>query len=191
MTQKSEIPEFKITESRIKGVFLIERLSSIDARGFFREVWRENILSDKGINFKPIQANHSLSETNVIRGIHAEKWNKLVYPATGKMYVPVIDLRPESPTFGEYEEYTFDCTGNNHPKQALFLPNGIGNSVCAITGPVNYIYLTDAYWYPGASFAVNVFDKDLNINWPIEKPILDEKDKNAPTLREQFSDKFK
>lgn len=188
---KNNIPQFKITEGKIKGVYLIERQASPDSRGFFREVWRENLLSEKGVNFQPIQMNHSLSETGVIRGIHAEKWNKLVYPSSGKTWVPIVDLRPDSKTFGTYEEFTFDCTGKNYPNKVLFLPKGMGNSICAIEGPVNYYYLTDAYWTPGSSFAINIYDKDLNIPWPVKNPIVDQKDLIAPSLREQFPDKFK
>ncbi len=186
-----KIPEFIITEGKIKGVLIIERSAVSDERGFFREVWREVLLKEKGIEFLPVQMNHSMSETGAIRGIHAERWDKLVYSATGKMWVPVVDLRPESATFGQYEEFLFDNTGGNLPKRALFLPKGIGNSICAIEGPVHYFYLVNAYWTPGSSFAIKPFDEDLNIKWPIKNPIVAEKDLNAKSLRETFPDKFK
>jgi dTDP-4-dehydrorhamnose 3,5-epimerase len=189
--KNSGIPEYKVVGGKIGGVLSIERASSVDERGFFRESWRKSLLTSLGIDFGPIQMNHSMSETGVIRGIHAEKWDKLVYPITGKMWVPIVDLRPESETFGQYEEYTFDCTGDNTPNRVLFLPSGIGNSICAVEGPVHYIYLVSAYWTPDSSFAINPFDKDLNISWPVENPILKDSDLQAPSLRERFPEKFR
>lgn len=187
----NNIPQMEIVKCKLEGLLLIKRDPGIDNRGFFREVYRKSILSEYGVDFEPVQMNHSLSETNIIRGIHAEKWNKLVYPLTGKMFVPMVDLRVDSPTFGEHEDFMFDCTKGNIPNQALYIPKGFGNSICAMEGPVNYIYIVDAYWTPDSSFAVNPFDKDLGIKWPIKEPIVLEKDLNAPSLRERFPKKFK
>ncbi len=189
--QNLKVPEMKLRECDLKGLFLIERDPAVDERGFFREIYRKSLLSSVGIDFNPVQANHSLSKTGVIRAIHADRWNKLVYPLTGKMFAAIVDLRPESPTFGKYEEFIFDNTGDNLPNKALFVPNGFGNSICAIEGPVNYIYLVDAYWTSDSSFAVNPLDPDIGVSWPVKNPIMKESDKNAPYLRDLFPDKFK
>ncbi|MEK7168528.1 MAG: dTDP-4-dehydrorhamnose 3,5-epimerase family protein [Patescibacteria group bacterium] len=133
--------------------------------------------------------NHSRSKTGVIRGIHAEKWDKLVYPINGKMVAVIVDLREESETFEKIETFDFDCT--NGPIKALFLPNGMGNSICIIEGPVDYTYLVSAYWTPDSSFAINPFDKDLNIKWPVSNPILTDKDMTAPGMRDRFPDIYK
>ena len=106
------------------------------------------------------------------------------------MWAAIVDLRQDSETFGQYEGFLFDNAGENLPEKALFIPNGMGNSVCAIEGPVHYFYLTGAYWTPDSSFAINPFDKDLNIHWPVENPIVNPKDLNAPSLREKFPEKF-
>lgn len=188
---ENKIPEMKVEECSIKGLFLIERDPSVDERGFFREIYRKSSLEAIGINFDPIQANHSLSETGVIRAIHGEKWNKLVYPLTGKMFAAIVDLRPESATFGKHEDFIFDNTGENLPNKALFIPNGLGNSICAIKGPVNYIYVVDAYWTKDSSYSINPFDSDLNIAWPVTNPVISEKDQASPSLRQLFPDKFK
>jgi len=186
----STIPEMKVTKCGIEGLLVIERDPGQDERGFFREVYRESLLQLLGVDFKPVQMNHSLSETGVIRALHAERWNKLVYPLTGKMFAAIVDLRPDSKTFGKHEDFVFDGV-SGLPNKALFIPNGLGNSICAIEGPVNYIYLVDAYWTPDSSFAITPFDPDLNIHWPVEKPIVKDSDRNAPTMRDRFPDKFK
>jgi dTDP-4-dehydrorhamnose reductase/dTDP-4-dehydrorhamnose 3,5-epimerase len=144
-----------------------------------------------GVHFEPVQENHSRSKSGVIRAIHAERWNKLVYPTTGKMYAAIVDLRPASRTFGEFEQFLFDNTGPDFPSRSLFLPNGMGNSICAIEGPVDYHYLTDDYWTPGSSFGIRWNDPDLNIPWPIKEPIINPKDKELKSLRQEFDYMFK
>lgn len=184
-----EVNQYIVKETGIGGLLVIERAPQIDERGFFKEVFRQELLSKLSTEFNVVQMNHSLSKTGVIRGIHAEKWDKLVYPITGKMMAAIVDLREDSETFGKVEKFDFDCT--NGPTKALFLPNGMGNSICVTEGPVNYCYVVSDYWTPNSSFAINPFDKDLSIDWPVRKPILTDKDKTAPSMRDRFQNKYK
>lgn len=177
-----------IKKTSIPGLLIIERPTFPDDRGFFREAVRLNELEEaSGIKFSPVQWNHSKSLPNVIRALHAENWNKLVYPITGKMYSAVVDIRPDSPTFGKVETFMFD--ENSH--KALFIPKGLANSIC-VTGdkPVHYLYLVDAYYDGKDTTAVAWDDPDLNIKWPVKNPIISERDRHNPTLRELFPDKF-
>ena len=174
-------------KTRIPGLFVIKRPTYFDDRGFFREALRLDELSSINVNFKPVQVNHSKSEPGVIRALHAEKWNKLVYPITGNMFAAIADLRPDSSTFGQVETFNFD---ENDPK-ALFIPKGLANSICVVGDrPVHYIYLVDEYYDGNDTRAIAWDDPDLAINWPIRDPILSERDKNNPTLRQMFPDKF-
>lgn len=178
-----------IEETAIKGLWWIKKEKFDDERGFFREVFRMDELTEKlGFEFRPVQMNHSKSEPRVIRGLHAENWNKLVYPVTGKMTGIIVDIRPESPTFGKTEKCEFDA---REPK-ALFISKGLANSIC-VTGEeaVNYIYLVDAYYDGKDTRAVAWDDPDLAIKWPITEPIISERDKTNPRLREMFPEKFK
>jgi len=76
-----------VRELSIPGLFLIERVTHRDDRGFFREVVRWDELEEAiGHEFQPVQWNHSVSEPGVLRALHAEGWNKLVYPITGRMF---------------------------------------------------------------------------------------------------------
>src|SRR3989339_2128972 len=98
-----------INKTSIPGLFVIERPTFNDERGFFREIFRLNDLEkETGVKFNIIQANHSRSLPGVIRALHAENWNKLVYPVRGKIFSAVVDIREDSDTFGKYETFTFD-----------------------------------------------------------------------------------
>ncbi len=183
-----------IIKTSIEGVILIQMPLKNDNRGFFHEIFRSNELQEiTGANFNPIQWNHSMSHPNVIRAIHTENWNKLVYPVTGKLFSAIVDLRPESLTFGKVEYITIDNTKEDSPRQAIFIPKGgIGNSICALGDTdLHYMYLVDEYWDDSKAKGVAWDDPDLNIKWPTSNPILSERDKSNPKLREVFPDKFK
>ncbi len=183
-----------IEETSIAGVLIIEGVARTDERGFFYEIFRrEELKKITGSDFNPIQWNHSMSVPGVIRAVHTEDWNKLVYPVTGTLYAPIVDLRPESPTFGKVEYITIDNREDTSPKKALFLPKGgVGNSICVVgTEPLNYLYLVDEYWDDAKARGIAWNDPDLNIKWPVDNPIVSERDKNNPTLREAFPEKFR
>ena len=160
-----------------------------DNRGFFREVFHLNELeATLGGEFRPVQMNHSRSLPGVIRAMHAEHWNKLVYPVTGTMFAALADIRPDSPAFGKVATFTFD---DSH-RHALYVPVGFANSICVIgQEPVDYIYLVDAYYTGQDVRAIAWNDPDLAVPWPIANPIISQRDQNNPTLRQMFPEKFK
>lgn len=178
-----------IKKTSIPGLVVVERPTFADERGFFREIFRLNDLEAfTGKKFKIVQCNHSFSLPKVVRAIHAENWNKLVYPLTGETFVAIVDIRPDSPTFAKYETFTF----NEDSHRALFIPKGLANSICVVGDkPVHYLYLVDAYYDGSDIRAIAWDDPDLNIPWPIKDPIVSERDRNNPTLRQLFPEKFK
>ena len=179
-----------IEESRIKGLFVLSGKGFGDDRGFFREVFHLNELVEKtGVDFKVVQWNHSLSKKGVIRALHAENWNKLVYPVTGKLFVAIADIRPDSPTFANVDTFIFNT---KKERKALFVTKGLANSICVMGNEdVNYLYLVDSYYDGTDTKAVSWNDPDLAVKWPIKNPILSNRDKNNPSLRELFPEKFK
>ena len=182
-----------ISKTSIPGLLVIERPVYQDMRGFFHEIFRLNELEKaSGIKFRPVQASHAYSLPRVIRAIHTEGWNKLIYPVTGKMFAAIVDPRPESSTFGRVETFIFDNTKKDSHHRALFIPKGLGNSVC-VTGrqSVDYIYLVDDYWDDKKASGIAWDDPDLAIKWPIKNPIISKRDKSNPTLRELFPEKFR
>lgn len=178
-----------IKTTSLSGLFKLERPTFEDERGFFREVFHLDELNDAlGFEFKPVQWNHSRSKPKVIRGIHGENWNKLIYPIRGEAFAVVVDIREGSPTFGKFETFQF----SNTEHFALFIPKGFANSFC-VTGDeeIDYLYLVDAYYDGSDQTAIAWDDPDLKINWPIADPIISQRDKNNPTLRQLFPEKFK
>lgn len=177
-----------VKKTKIPGLFIIDRPSFVDERGFFREVARLSDLEISEVDFKPKQLNHSFSKPKVIRGLHAESWNKLIYPITGEVFIAIVDIRVESKTFAQVETFVFDENNRN----ALFITKGLANSFCVMgQDPVHYLYLVDKYYEGSDERAVAWDDPDLDINWPVENPIISEKDKNNPKLKELFPEKFK
>jgi len=186
-------PENNIIKTSIEGVVLIQRPILGDSRGFLHEPYnKEELKVATGVEFNPVQWTHAYIKPGVIKAVHSENWNKLIYPITGILYAPICDLRPESKTFGKVEYITIDNTKEDSPRHALFLPRGgIGNSICTLgTEMMHYFYLIDEYWDDAKASGVAWDDPDLNIKWPIKEPILSERDKTNKTLRVAFPDKF-
>ena len=178
-----------IKTTSIPGLLILNRPILNDERGFFREIFRQDELEKLGgVRFEGIQMNHSHSEPQVLRGIHAERWNKIVYPLNGAVFVAIVDIREDSKTFGQVETFTID--DNN--RFGLFNPNGLANSLCVISDTaVDYIYLVDAYYDGLDTRAIAWDDPDLAIEWPLKDPIISQRDKNNPKLRDLFPEKFK
>ena len=177
-----------IKKTSIPGLLILERPIHKDERGFFREIFHLDELEKiAGIKFSAVQMNHSHSDPGVLRGIHAERWNKIIYPLNGQVFVAIVDIRPNSATFGKAETFTI----NNDHRFGLFIPNGLANSICVTgSGAVDYVYLVDAYWDGSDQRAIAWDDPDLRVEWPIKDPILSERDQRNPRLRDLFPEKF-
>lgn len=184
-----------IFKTTIEGLFYIKNTIYTDNRGFFTEIVRipelEEVLGHK---FTPKQTNLSLSKTNVVRGMHAEDWNKLVTVLTGRCFIAIADIRPDSTTFAKVETFDIEANGEG-PSCSLFLSRGLANSLAVIKGPANYYYLTDALYKERDTkndVAISLFDPTLKIDWPIpkEQMIYSERDENSILLSEKYPEKF-
>lgn len=171
----------------IPGLLIYERETFSDDRGFFKEVLElrdlERVL-DKKITIT--QWNHSRSKPKVIRGFHAEPWEKIVYALKGDVLAVIVDFRPDSPAFGK--AVAIEIGESN--KRAIYLPQGMGNSYANIgTTDVEYMYLITNYFEGKPTPAVNYNDPVITKQfggWPIENPIVSDKDRNYPMLKEKF-----
>lgn len=176
-----------VFKTTLDGVFRIERPTHEDNRGFFRESMRLNDLEKAtGQHFRIVQSNHARSKKNTLRGIHTAPWNKLIYVTRGRVQTVVVDLRINSRNFGKYESFIL----GDENKSSIFIPVGIGNSYLVLSDDADYTYLTDEEWSPGKENSVLWNDPDLNIKWDTKNPNLSEKDKQNPTLRSLFPEKF-
>lgn len=179
-----------IYSTAIAGLLYIEYKKFHDERGFFADVTGlKNLSKAIGRVMEIKQINLAASQTNVVRGMHAEGWNKLVTTFTGKGFSALADIRPASPTFKQVEYFLFDNSLETEKGTGLYVPTGVANSVCALEGPLLYHYAVDAFYEDRdvtGDKAISIFDPDLNLQWPIdrEQMIISQRDKDTITLAE-------
>ncbi|MCA9371364.1 dTDP-4-dehydrorhamnose 3,5-epimerase family protein [Candidatus Woesebacteria bacterium] len=176
-----------IYKTPVDGVLYVKKTVHDDERGFFAEIARiPEIESITGEPFSIRQINHARSKTNVVRGIHAEGWNKLVFVPQGTCFCAIADVRESSPTY-KFVVYFKLGKSDDALKGSLYLPSGVGNSICVLDGPVDYVYGVDRLYAdrdPAGDAAISLFDPTLNIEWPIprEQMILSDRDVNGKML---------
>lgn len=173
--------ELKVTQSPIKGLYVVNLILHGDNRGWFKENYQKEKMEALGLPvFDIIQNNFSFNqEKGVTRGLHAEPWEKFISVANGSVFGAWVDLR-KGPDFGK--TFTIEIT----PDIAIFVPRGVANGYQTLTENVTYTYLVNAHWSPDAKYTfVNLFDESLSIEWPISKDqaIISEKDASHPLLK--------
>ena len=178
-----------VQKTSIEGLLVLKRPIHQDDRGFFREIFHlDEIEKILNIQFRVLQMNHAHSLPRVLRGLHAENWNKIIYPVNGQVFIAIADIRIDSPTFEKVETFTID----NDNRIALFVSRGLANSYCVIGDrAVDYIYLVDAYYDGTDTQAIAWDDPNLAINWPVKDPIISQRDNNNPRLKDLFPEKFR
>jgi dTDP-4-dehydrorhamnose 3,5-epimerase len=166
--------------TRLEGPILIEPVVHGDARGFFLETYRHDAFRELGIADDFVQDNHSRSRRGVVRGMHFQcGMAKLIRCARGAIFDVLVDLRRESPTFGQWEG--FELTDEAH--HALYCPDGFAHGFCVLSEMADVVYKTSAYYAPDleAGFAFN--DPEVAIGWPADMELVaSERDLRAPRL---------
>ena len=160
---------------KIEGVKELRFSSFHDHRGSITEIFRISQIA----GFVPLQMTHTKSKPNVLRGLHAQPWNRVVYPATGEVFNVLLDARKDSPTYGTIEIYFI----NDKDRFGLYIPKGVANGYC-ITGKheVDYFYIMDDYYHEEGTQSFSY--KGLGIPWPPDN-IVSQKDKdNPPFIKE-------
>ena len=179
-----------IEHADIAGLLVVRWDTFDDERGFFRQTYQVAEIDEalgREVRFR--QGNHSHSVPGVLRGFHAEPWDKCVYVVRGHAMAAIADIRPDSPTFGEVR--TFMLGEPPHGERIrLFISEGLANSFVTLgETDVDYLYDVTDYWQAGVTQpAVAWDDPDLAVDWPLENPILSDKDRANPRLRELFGD---
>ncbi|MTV24703.1 dTDP-4-keto-6-deoxy-D-glucose epimerase [Nitriliruptoraceae bacterium ZYF776] len=173
----------------IDGLLVVEWPVHDDERGFFRQTFQTAELEETlGRPVTWQQGNHARSAPGVVRGFHAEPWDKLVQVVRGTAMAAIADVRPDSATFGAVE--TFHLGDVDGGRVALFVADGLGNAYATYgDDEVDYVYTVSRAWFPGADKrAVAWDDPDLAVAWPVDDPHLSDADRANPTLRDRFPD---
>ena len=176
-----------ILNTELEGVFILKRPTFDDPRGFFRELFRKADLEKRiGFNFDTVQANHSRSSKDTLRGIHIAPWHKLVSVTRGEVQQIVVDFREGSATFGKYISVLMGEDHNN----SVFVPSGCGNSFLVTSEIADYVYLASDYWAPGKEQYVIYNDPNIAIEWKSNNPNISDKDLTNKPAKEVFPGKF-
>jgi len=175
--------ELKKIDTPIPGLIIFDLTVFGDNRGWFKENWQRQKMTALGLpDFGPVQNNFSFNDKKgVLRGIHAEPWDKLISVGSGKFFGAWVDIREGSQTYGT----TF--TAEIDASKAIFVPAGVANSYLTLEDNTVYSYLVNDHWYPDASYTfINAADPELGIKWPIplDQCELSEKDKNHPMFKD-------
>jgi dTDP-4-dehydrorhamnose 3,5-epimerase len=169
---------------RIAGVLLLTPAVFRDERGFFKETFVKSRYADFGITANFVQDNVSFSRKSVLRGLHGDnRMSKLVQVLRGEVFDVVVDARPESPTFGEWE--SFKLTESNHHQ--IYVPEGCLHGYLALSEDVVFSYKQTAEYEANREVGVLWCDEDLAIQWPLTTaPIMSMKDRQNPRFRDLF-----
>ncbi len=176
-----------VERTAIDGLFVVRWDTHGDERGFFRQTYQRSEL-EAALGHAPTfrQGNHSRSGAGVLRGFHAEPWDKLVYVVRGRAFCAIADIRPESATFGEVA--TFELGEAPGERIRLYVSQGLANSFLTLDD-TDYLYDVTDEFRPGMDKpSVAWDDPDLGVAWPVADPVLSDADRNNPTLRALFPD---
>jgi dTDP-4-dehydrorhamnose 3,5-epimerase len=170
----------KVTPLAIAGAWLIESPVFPDERGMFREWFKIEALKEVGIpEFEVRQANTSISKRGVIRGIHYSPeingQSKLVTCTSGSVLDVIVDLRPESKTYGNHLKVElFENLG-----RCVYISSGLGHGFQALEDKSVITYLLNKVFSPNNEFGINPLDPYLNIEWPLLDFQISEKDRTS------------
>jgi dTDP-4-dehydrorhamnose 3,5-epimerase len=169
--------------TRLDGLVLLEPDAFGDERGFFVETYRAREWSEHGVPAEFVQDNHSRSRRGTLRGIHFQLspgQGKLVRCARGAVVDVVVDLRRDSPTFGEWESVQLD----DERHRQLWIPVGFGHGFCVLSDVADFAYKCTSYYDPATEAGIRFDDPDIGIEWPAMEWIHSERDRTAPRLSE-------
>ena len=179
-----------ITETKLKGCFVIEPKVFFDERGLFFESFQKEKLEEAlGFALNFVQDNQSISKQGVLRGLHFQDGEyaqaKLVQVIKGEVLDVIVDLRKESSTFGEH--MTIELSDAN--KKLIFIPKGMAHGFVVRSTEAIFAYKCDSYYHQRSESGLIYNDQTLNIDWeyPTESIILSEKDAELPTFKELYS----
>ena len=174
----------KVTRLELDGLLLIELDVHGDERGFFVERFNLERFRDSGIPVNFVQDNHSRSQPGVVRGLHYQRapgQGKLVGVTLGRIFDVALDIRPDSPTYGQ----TACVELSDMNGLLLWVPYGFAHGFCVLgDAPADLLYKVDAPYSPEGEGGILWNDPELAIAWPVENPIVASRDQTLPTFAE-------
>ena len=173
----------KVIDTDLPGVLIIEPKYVGDDRGWFMETWHRERYSEAGLPGGFVQDNVSFSRRCVLRGLHFQnplQQGKLIFVLQGEVFDVAVDVRVGSPTFARWFGITLSVAG----KRQLYIPPGFAHGFCVLSDEALLAYKCTEKYSAEAEIGILWNDPEIGIEWPVEKPVLSDKDKGNPTLRE-------
>ena len=175
--------------TKLDGVYIVEPKVFGDHRGFFMESWSKRAFEEAGLFYDFVQDNHSLSSVKgTLRGIHFQRGEyaqaKLVRCVRGAVLDVAVDLRPESPTYGQWT--AVELSAEN--KRQFLIPRGFGHGFVTLTDEVEFLYKADNLYAPAYDGGIRWDDPELGIDWGVENPVLSAKDAALPLWKDAVTD---
>ena len=173
---------FSFAPTALPGVVLVDPVVYGDHRGFFMETYKQSDFAAAGIDVDFVQENHSRSVQGTLRGLHLQRepraQAKLVRVLEGEIFDVAADIRPGSPTYGQWVSSVL----SSENRRSIFIPAGYAHGFCVITPEAQVIYKTSGEYAPELEWGVRWDDPLLAIPWPVEAPRLSERDRHWPHL---------
>jgi dTDP-4-dehydrorhamnose 3,5-epimerase len=172
----------KAVQAALKDALIIVPEAHEDYRGFFMESFRASDYAAAGITTEFVQENLSHSTRGVLRGLHYDpNVAKLLQVVYGRTYHVIADMRPESPTYCQWQ--SFILSHENHKQ--VYVPPGCANGFYVLSEVVYVHYKQGTYFNPATERQVRWNDPVLGVKWPVEAPLLSEKDRRVPDYQRE------
>lgn len=169
--------------TKLEGLVLIEPQVHGDERGFFVETYRQQAWAELGVEAEFVQHNHSRSGQGILRGLHFQTepgQAKLLRCARGAIFDVAVDLRRDSPTYGQWEGHVLD----DERHRQLFVPIGFAHGFVVLSEVADVAYLVSSVYDPATESGFAWDDPEVGVEWGVEEPIVSARDRTAPKLAE-------
>ncbi|ANE76647.1 dTDP-4-dehydrorhamnose 3,5-epimerase [Dickeya solani] len=177
----------QVHDTAIQGVKIIQPKVFGDARGFFLETFEKNRYQEMlDIDLDFVQDNHSRSAKGVLRGLHFQTSNpqgKLVRVVRGEVFDVVVDIRPDSPTYGRWEGVVL----SEENKTQFWIPPGLAHGFVVLSELADFEYKCTDYYNPAHEGCLLWNDADIGVDWPIASPLLSDKDQKGKAFKELWA----
>jgi dTDP-4-dehydrorhamnose 3,5-epimerase len=170
-------------DTKLDGVVLVEPQVHGDERGFMLESYARDEWARLGVDVDFVQQNHSRSKKGTLRGIHFQTspgQAKLVRAARGSIVDVAVDLRKDSPTYGQWEAHVLD----DEKHHQLFVPVGFGHGFAVLSDVADVTYQVSSLYDPATEAGIAWDDPDVGVDWQVSDPLLSGRDQTAPRLSE-------
>lgn len=180
----------EVTKTPLSGVVIVKNRVFGDDRGFFMETYNQQRFKSVGLPAEFVQDNHSRSSKGVLRGLHYQypQWQgKLVRAVRGAIFDVAVDIRTDSPTFGQW----FGLELNDDNRLQLYIPPGFAHGFATLSEVADVVYKCTSLYKPEDDAGIAWNDPDIGIEWPISEPLVSDKDAAAPRLADIAHGGFK